>query len=62
MPLAAKHFSNLTFALAMLKNYNPYGAPGTFRLIDLLQEDGQVLGTDAEPAPEIRHGGPGTHV
>ena len=33
-----KNFSNLTFALAMLKNYNPYGAPGTFRLIDLLRK------------------------
>jgi hypothetical protein len=28
----------LTFALAMLKNYNPYKAPGTFRLIDLLRK------------------------
>ncbi len=27
-----KNFSNLTFGLAMLKNYNPYGAPGTFHL------------------------------
>ena len=34
----SKNFSNLTFALAMLKNYNPYGAPGTFRLIDLLRK------------------------
>ena len=33
-----KAFSNLTFALAMLKNYNPYGAPSTFRLIDLLRK------------------------
>ena len=33
-----KSFSNLTFALAMLKNYNPYGAPSTFRLIDLLRK------------------------
>ena len=33
-----KNFSNFTFALAMLKNYNPYGAPGTFRLIDLLRK------------------------
>jgi uncharacterized radical SAM superfamily Fe-S cluster-containing enzyme len=33
-----KNFSNLTFALAMLKNYNPYGAPGNFRLIDLLRK------------------------
>src|SRR5579871_3700108 len=33
-----KNFSNLTFALAMLKNYNPYGAPGSFRLIDLLRK------------------------
>jgi uncharacterized radical SAM superfamily Fe-S cluster-containing enzyme len=33
-----KTFSNLTFALAMLKNYNPYGAPGTFHLIDLLKK------------------------
>ena len=30
-----KNFSNFTFALAMLKNYNPYGAPGTFHLVDL---------------------------
>jgi 7,8-dihydro-6-hydroxymethylpterin dimethyltransferase len=30
-----KNFSNFTFGLAMLKNYNPYGAPGTFRLLDL---------------------------
>jgi hypothetical protein len=34
----SKNFSNLTFALAMLKNYNPYRAPGTFRLIDLLRK------------------------
>jgi uncharacterized radical SAM superfamily Fe-S cluster-containing enzyme len=34
----SKNFSNLTFALAMLKNYNPYGAPGTFHLIDLLRK------------------------
>jgi tetraether lipid synthase len=34
----SKTFSNLTFALAMLKNYNPYGAPGTFHLIDLLKK------------------------
>jgi uncharacterized radical SAM superfamily Fe-S cluster-containing enzyme len=33
-----KNFSNFTFALAMLKNYNPYGAPSTFRLIDLLRK------------------------
>jgi hypothetical protein len=33
-----KTFSNLTFALAMLKNYNPYRAPGNFRLIDLLRK------------------------
>src|SRR5579871_760337 len=33
-----KTFSNLTFALAMLKNYNPYGAPGSFRLVDLLRK------------------------
>jgi uncharacterized radical SAM superfamily Fe-S cluster-containing enzyme len=33
-----KTFSNITFALAMLKNYNPYGAPGTFHLIDLLKK------------------------
>ena len=31
----SKNFSNFTFGLAMLKNYNPYGAPGTFHLIDL---------------------------
>ena len=34
----SKNFSNFMFALAMLKNYNPYGAPGTFRLIDLLRK------------------------
>jgi uncharacterized radical SAM superfamily Fe-S cluster-containing enzyme len=33
-----KAFSNLTFALAMLKNYKPYSAPGNFRLIDLLRK------------------------
>jgi uncharacterized radical SAM superfamily Fe-S cluster-containing enzyme len=33
-----KNFSNFTFALAMLKNYNPYGAPGTFHLIDLMKK------------------------
>jgi uncharacterized radical SAM superfamily Fe-S cluster-containing enzyme len=33
-----KNFSNLTFALAMLKNYSPYNAPSTFRLIDLLRK------------------------
>src|ERR1700737_2884269 len=34
----SKNFSHLTFALAMLKNYNPYVSPGTFRLIDLLRK------------------------
>ena len=34
----SKNFSNLTFALAMLKNYNPYKAPPSFRLIDLLRK------------------------
>jgi 7,8-dihydro-6-hydroxymethylpterin dimethyltransferase len=33
-----KNFSNLMFALAMLKNYSPYDAPGSFRLIDLLKK------------------------
>ncbi len=33
-----KNFSNFTFALAMLKNYSPYQAPPTFRLIDLLRK------------------------
>ena len=33
-----KNFSNFMFALAMLKNYNPYGAPGTFHLIDLMKK------------------------
>jgi tetraether lipid synthase len=34
----AKNFSNLMFALALLKNYSPYDAPGSFRLIDLLKK------------------------
>ncbi len=34
----SKPFSNFMFALAMLKNYNPYNAPGSFRLLDLLKK------------------------
>src|SRR6201998_1205479 len=33
-----KKLSNFMFALAMLKNYTPYNAPGSFRLIDLLRK------------------------
>jgi uncharacterized radical SAM superfamily Fe-S cluster-containing enzyme len=31
----SKNFSNLTMALALLKNYRPYAAPSNFRLLDL---------------------------
>ncbi|MCI0339364.1 MAG: radical SAM protein [Acidobacteria bacterium] len=39
-----KSFSNLMMGLALLKNYNPFGAPSNFRLIDLLRKFDKSLG------------------
>jgi uncharacterized radical SAM superfamily Fe-S cluster-containing enzyme len=33
-----KKFSNLMMGLALLKNYNPFGAPSQFKLLDLLKK------------------------
>jgi 7,8-dihydro-6-hydroxymethylpterin dimethyltransferase len=53
-----RKFSNLTFALAMLKNYNPYGAPGTFHLIDLLKKMDKSWGLTKDQRKKYGTAGP----
>jgi 7,8-dihydro-6-hydroxymethylpterin dimethyltransferase len=53
-----KTFSNLTFALAMLKNYKPYQAPGSFRLIDLLRKMDKSWGLTPNQRQKYGTGGP----
>jgi len=54
----SKNFSNFTFALAMLKNYNPYGAPSTFRLIDLLRKMDKSWGLTPKQRQKYGTAGP----
>jgi uncharacterized radical SAM superfamily Fe-S cluster-containing enzyme len=53
-----KTFSNLTFALAMLKNYRPYKAPSTFRLIDLLRKMDKSWGLTPKQREKYGTAGP----
>src|SRR5712672_2556393 len=54
----SKKFSNLTFALAMLKNYRPYKAPSTFRLIDLLRKMDKSWGLTPKQREKYGTAGP----
>jgi uncharacterized radical SAM superfamily Fe-S cluster-containing enzyme len=54
----SKSFSNLTFALAMLKNYDPYKAPSTFRLIDLLRKMDKSWGLTPKQREKYGTAGP----
>jgi hypothetical protein len=54
----SKNFSNLTFALAMLKNYRPYKAPSTFRLIDLLRKMDKSWGLTPKQREKYGTAGP----
>ncbi|MGD8394855.1 MAG: radical SAM protein [Candidatus Eiseniibacteriota bacterium] len=40
----SKRFSNLMMALALLKNYNPYGAPPSLTLFDILKKFDKTFG------------------
>jgi uncharacterized radical SAM superfamily Fe-S cluster-containing enzyme len=53
-----KAFSNFMFALAMLKNYSPYKAPGSFRLIDLLKKMDKSWGLTGKQREKYGSAGP----
>jgi 7,8-dihydro-6-hydroxymethylpterin dimethyltransferase len=53
-----KTFSNFMFALAMLKNYNPFKAPGSFRLIDLLRKMDKSWGLTPKQREKYGTAGP----
>jgi uncharacterized radical SAM superfamily Fe-S cluster-containing enzyme len=53
-----KKFSNFMFALAMLKNYNPFHAPGSFRLIDLLKKMDKSWGLTSNQRKKYGTAGP----
>jgi 7,8-dihydro-6-hydroxymethylpterin dimethyltransferase len=54
----SKNFSNFMFALAMLKNYNPYKAPGSFRLLDLLKKMDKSWGLTPNQRKKYGSAGP----
>ena len=57
-----KKFSNFMMAMALLKNYKPFGAPKGLALFRSLQEVRQDLGADQGRGQEVRQDEPGSHL
>src|SRR5258706_4183471 len=53
-----KAFSNLTMALALLKNYSPYQAPSSFRLLDLWKKFDKSWGLTGNQRKKYGTAGP----
>jgi uncharacterized radical SAM superfamily Fe-S cluster-containing enzyme len=54
----SKNFSNLTMALALLKNYSPYQAPSNFRLLDLWKKFDKSWGLTSNQRKKYGTAGP----
>ena len=54
----SKNFSNFMMALALLKNYNSYGAPTTFRLLDLWKKFDKSYGLTKNQRQKYGTAGP----
>ena len=54
----SKNFSNFMMALALLKNYNSYGAPSTFRLVDLWKKFDKSYGLTKNQRQKYGTAGP----
>jgi uncharacterized radical SAM superfamily Fe-S cluster-containing enzyme len=54
----SKSFSNVMMALALLKNYNSYGAPSTFRLVDLWKKFDKSYGLTKNQREKYGTAGP----
>jgi len=54
----SKNFSNFMMALALLKNYNSYGAPSSFRLVDLWKKFDKSYGLTKNQRQKYGTAGP----
>ena len=54
----SKNFSNLTMALALLKNYHPYESPSNFRLLDLWKKFDKSWGLTGNQRKKYGTAGP----